>query len=168
MVTKNLYTQAASHALGGFQMLEKHLKDYITSHHKVIAAHLPKDLPYRFTGREVADAPLGKLISAFEPRTANEKLVASLRKLAPKRNELAHRSLSMTYGEHLSSQELQAQSNKFVQLAKDIAEVMGQLQSEHRALSDVYGRAIDSMHTLGASSVQAADTNNSDDTSGAA
>ncbi|GDY25228.1 hypothetical protein AHAT_11180 [Agarivorans sp. Toyoura001] len=88
-----LYSKSVSDLLLIYQMIEDSLKLYIEYSCKLVKIHLPKNLPFNFTGKEYENAALGALIKAFSKFSYNDALIEELKNLQTKRNFIAHRAL---------------------------------------------------------------------------
>ena len=84
-------------ALGGFQLLEEHLKNYIEVYYKSVRHLLNSRLHFDYSRSDIDDAPLGRLISIFAKVCSNTNLVNELRLLVKERNKAAHSALLCLY-----------------------------------------------------------------------
>lgn len=79
--------------LGGCQLVEQQLKLYLQE-----ALSLAKDrgeqMPFKVSGSDFTEWPLGRLIKHFDKLSGNDALVAQLQLFKDDRNELVHTSVA--------------------------------------------------------------------------
>jgi hypothetical protein len=93
------YMAVVRDILVDFQYIEEGLRMYISNCYRLSAKRLAGTIPFRFSYKDVEKDSLGALVSQFEKLTHNTSLVSELKKLAPHRNEYAHRAFLLTYEE---------------------------------------------------------------------
>jgi hypothetical protein len=89
------YSNALQMALVDFQYIEECLRLYIASSYDYIRYKVADKLPFKLDGTDLDKDPLARLIDKYSKLSNNEELVAEVRKLLPKRNEIAHRGLML-------------------------------------------------------------------------
>ncbi len=82
-----------AHALSGCQLVEQELKRYITEALQLAEKFIGGRIPFKMSGDDYANSPLGKLIETFKRLSDNEPLVAELRKFKTERNSLSHEAI---------------------------------------------------------------------------
>lgn len=127
---EDLYREAVSHALAGFQLIEASLKDYIEAFHEVVRKHLPASITYLHGRADIEDASLGRLVGAFSRINGNAELIGKLRGLQRKRDELAHRALTKLYGQGRESFDFAGNTDPLVELANDLGYLLEEVQQE--------------------------------------
>lgn len=83
-----------AHALSGCQLVEQELKLYITEALELAKKRIGKTMPFKMSGEDYADSPLGRLIETFKKLSSNEELVTQLRQFKDERNFLSHRGIT--------------------------------------------------------------------------
>ena len=130
MATEQYYRESATHALGGFQLVEEALKSYIGQYHDVVRKFLPKGFTYRYARQDVQDAALGKLVNVFAKVSPNDKLIVELRGLVKTRDDLAHKAFVNLYGPKPSEEELRKRGDRFVEVAERLGNILGELHDD--------------------------------------
>ena len=93
------YQRSVLTALGGYQLLEQLLKQYLEMYYETVQAILGDKLAFNFTGKDFSNAPLGALQKAFSKTTKNSELVDRIRALISHRDHIAHLALNCLYDE---------------------------------------------------------------------
>jgi hypothetical protein len=132
------YKESAYHALGGFQLLEQLMKDFIISCNEVITSALGPEITYRPTVKEIDNAPLGKLMVFFKVHTSNENLINSLNTILPKRKDLAHNALAVIYWDKMTSQDYFSRVEEFYKLSRELERLQLEVLNE----TDLYHAAM--------------------------
>ena len=65
MKSKEGYREAAIHVLGGFQLIEESLKQYIRNYYDTVRCLLDNRLFFDYTGLDINEAALQRLLSIF-------------------------------------------------------------------------------------------------------
>jgi hypothetical protein len=99
MTLQEHYRDSVTNALGGFQLLEESLKNYLDLYYRSVRYLLGGRLHFDFHRADINDAPLGRLVGSFSKSCANASLVAQLRSLIKYRDAAAHRALICLYGQ---------------------------------------------------------------------
>jgi hypothetical protein len=134
------YREAASQAFCGFQLAEEGLKAYIEMYYKVIRIYLPPGMFYDYSGADVQDIPLGKLLAQFAKLSARSDLVSELRSLVKMRNRLAHTAFLDMVAEAAPELDLEAKTAEFYSVARRIAPLLVEIASETIRLT-AYGNS---------------------------
>jgi hypothetical protein len=124
------FRESATHALAGFQLVEEALKSYIGQYRDAVRRFLPEKLTYRYARQDVQEAALGKLVNVFAKVTPNDKLVAELRGLVKARDDLAHKAFVNLYGPKPSEEEFRKRGDAFIQVARRLGNILGELHEE--------------------------------------
>ena len=83
-----------AHALSGCQLVEQELKLYITEALELAKKRIGNSMPFKISGEDYADVPLGRLIDVFKKLSNNEQLVAELKQFKNERNFLSHKGIT--------------------------------------------------------------------------
>ena len=134
MNAEQYYRDAASHTLAGFQLIEESLKSYIGYYHEMVRRLLPAEVAYRYSRADVQNAALGKLVNIFGKINPNEMLICQLRAHIKVRDELAHTAFLHLYGELPPQQELKSRASSFIQVSKNLGELLGNLNEESNVI----------------------------------
>lgn len=90
---EDFYLKVAQ-ALSGCQLVEQELKLYITEALELAKKQIGTTMPFKMSGEDYADSPLGRLIEIFNKLSNNEKLVTELRRFKDERNFLSHKGIT--------------------------------------------------------------------------
>src|ERR1700743_3716543 len=99
---KRLYTDGVTQVLAGFQIIEDMLKSYLEVHFDLTRTILNGRLHFGFRREDYQDAALGRLAQVFSKLCSDKQLVADLRAVVERRDQIAHRALLKLYGPDLS------------------------------------------------------------------
>jgi uncharacterized protein YbcC (UPF0753/DUF2309 family) len=102
---QDLYENGVNKVLAGFQLIEELLKTYIEAHYEFVRAFLGDRLYFAFSRSDFQDAALGRLTEIFSKLCPNKGLVADLRAVKRRRDEIAHRALLKLYEHGISPSE---------------------------------------------------------------
>lgn len=138
----HVYVLAVQNALFAFQMIEETLKIYIGGAYEIIKHTAPSPVAFNFDNSAINNAPLGKLIKMFSGVSANNKLIANLRKIEEWRNFYAHRAYTHEFMSRQSGTPVSAKDVDDVKtvttfaadLVKKIGDDMIILRETHRAV----------------------------------
>lgn len=83
-----------AHALSGCQLVEQHLKLYITEALELAKKCIGEKMPFKMAGDDYANSSLERLIEIFTKLSDNETLVADLRQFKNERNFLSHKGIT--------------------------------------------------------------------------
>jgi len=125
------YREIASHALAGFQLIEASLKDYIADYHDKVRDSLPSGMTYLYSGTDVQDLALGRLVSVFAKLNNNKALIKKLQNLQKERDNLAHRALVKLYGPASVTEDFSAQILLLTVLAEQLGQLLSDVLDEH-------------------------------------
>jgi hypothetical protein len=125
------YREIASHALAGFQLIEASLKGYIDDYHDKVRDSLPSGMTYLYSGADVQDAALGRLVSVFAKMNNNKALIEKLQNLQKERDNLAHRALVKLYGPARVTEDFSVQIPILIVLAEQLGLLLSDVLGEH-------------------------------------
>jgi hypothetical protein len=83
-----------AYALSGCQLIEQELKLYITEALELAKKCIGQKMPFKLSGRDHDEAPLGRLINTFSKLTDNQTLVTELRRFKEERDFLSHQGIT--------------------------------------------------------------------------
>jgi len=109
---RDRYRATTLRILGNFQLLEFALKEYIGHCYKVIRSRVRDTIHFDYSGKDVEDLPLGRLLGLYSKLNADSELLARMRKLQVERNHIAHGSLLIAMG---SSYDRGAVEDKYIE-----------------------------------------------------
>ena len=89
-VKNETYISAVQNALFTFQMIEEALKICIGLSYEIIGFSTPPPVAFNFDTKAIINAPLGKLTKLYSSVSANNHLVAEIKKIEEWRNFCAH------------------------------------------------------------------------------
>lgn len=130
MDIREQYSQAAAHALAGFQLIEERIKEYLEHYYDSVRILLNGRLAFSYSRDEINEAPLERLTNIFAKTTGNEDLVRRVRALIKHRNEIAHKALVYMYGDRKTEQELDASIPEFIALSESLLDIMDEIHRE--------------------------------------
>jgi hypothetical protein len=134
MDKQKIYSEAATHALAGFQIIEESLKDYITAYHQTVQKFLPTELVYQYQRSEIEDVALGNLVKNFSRMNSNTVLIDKLRKIKQVRDQLAHKALTKLYGPEKETFDFLENTDKFIDTAAELGLIIDEILKEHKKL----------------------------------
>lgn len=134
MNNQKIYSEAATHALAGFQIVEESLKDYITAYHQTVKKFLPDELMYQHKRSDIEDLALGKLIEIFSKVNSNILLIGKLRKIKQTRDQLAHKALTKLYGPEKDTFDFLESTDRFIDTAAELGLIIEDILKEHNKL----------------------------------
>lgn len=137
MDNQKMYSEAATHALAGFQIVEESLKSYITTYHQTVQKFLPKELIYDYKRSDIEDLALGRLIEVFSKMNRNSLLIDKLRKIKQIRDQLAHKALSKLYGPQKETFDFLENTDRFIDTANKLGLIIDEILIEHMKLLTV-------------------------------
>ena len=91
---KNEFVIKVGQALSGCQLIEQHLKLYISEALMLVEKCIDKRLPFHMRGEDYEDASLERLIQIFRKLNDNNQLITDLNKFKDDRNFLTHKGIS--------------------------------------------------------------------------
>jgi hypothetical protein len=91
---KDDFYLSVAEALSGCQLVEQQLKLYIAEALELAKKCIDEKMPFKMTGEDYANEPLGKLITTFKKLSNNDALVADLNRFKDERNFISHRSIT--------------------------------------------------------------------------
>ena len=128
------------------QLIEFMLKIYISSTHDLIRNRLEGIIPYKFSGDDVRNAPLERLLTVFSKLNGNIELQKKLNRLKDGRNHLAHQGFILQFSEihELLGLHGTVDTNveKISQIKEETSECMRELLQEVRDVAAHYERAL--------------------------
>jgi hypothetical protein len=136
---KEHYRRSVMNALGGFQLIEEHLKDYLGHYYNTVRHLLHGKVHFDYHRDDIRDAPLGKLIGSFVKVCANRELVSRMRSLVKHRDHAAHRALLYLYSTGANDDELHKLIVENYKLTEDVTSILDGINEELGLLA----RAID-------------------------
>jgi hypothetical protein len=132
MTPKTHYTNVSTHALAGFQIIEERIKEYIDFYYKTIRSFIDTNICFDFTSKDYANLPLSRLTKdVFSKTTSDKNLVKRILSLNSKRNELAHRALTVLYGPVKTDNFYLQQSKQYEDILIDLGEIQEAIWNEH-------------------------------------
>lgn len=134
MELKDHYRHSVMNALGGFQLLEEHLKNYLDMYYRSVRHLLQGKLHFDYQRADINDAPLGRLIGVFSKVCSNTDLVSHLRSLVKHRDNSAHRALVCLYKTDTADDQLHEMIRANHALSDDVGEALSMLQAEFNAM----------------------------------
>lgn len=93
-MSRDAFFLRVANALSGCQLVEQELKAYITAALDLVSKRVEGQVPFKMSGRDYDDAPLGRLIDAFKKLSDNSTLVEDLNKFKKERDFLSHKGIS--------------------------------------------------------------------------
>ena len=93
------YRDAVHRALERCQFIEETLRGYLYLVIQIAKVELTSHFPVNLTKKHLSKLPLGKLVDKFLQFNGNTLFKASLKKVTPDRNRVAHQSFLFTLGE---------------------------------------------------------------------
>lgn len=127
---KDIYTDTATHALAGFQLLEASLKDYIAEYYHAIKTMVGTKLPFKYDRADIENSPLGRLCTLFSKLNENEPLIKKIQSIQSHRDKLAHRALALTFDRNISDEEYLKMTHTFEETINDIEIVLKEVREE--------------------------------------
>ncbi|OAI44019.1 hypothetical protein AYO43_09625 [Nitrospira sp. SCGC AG-212-E16] len=91
---ENDFYLKVAHALSGCQLVEEHLKLYITEALELVKKCVGDKIAFKMIGEDYADSSLERLIEIFKKLSDNETLVTELRQFKDERNFLSHKGIT--------------------------------------------------------------------------
>jgi hypothetical protein len=92
-------------------------------------------LPFKLDETDLEKDALGRLIDKYSKLSNNAKLVAELRELLPKRNEIAHRGLLLSLEQQKDAKFLDEQTERLRALHERLKSHIQALLNERAALT---------------------------------
>jgi hypothetical protein len=123
------YKLAAYHALAGFQLLEKNIKDYLNQHNALVQFLIQPDLVYNFSVDENNGMALSGLLKRFKKVSNKTDLISDINSLISDRDNLAHSALIGVYHD-VSENEYKAFIESFKQVSNRLKPVNNYLLKE--------------------------------------
>jgi hypothetical protein len=99
------YRKSIGDCLMGYQLLEEQLKAYLGNYHDAVRYFISRRLHYGHEYSDVANLPLGRLISLFSKSCSDQPLLLDLRNSIPFRDSLAHRAFLIEFSNTQSDRE---------------------------------------------------------------
>lgn len=127
------YKLAAYHALAGFQLLEKNIKDYLNQHNAMVQFLVQPDLVYNFSVDDNNGMALSGLLKRFKRVSNKTDLISDINSLISDRDNLAHSALIGVYHD-VSKDEYKASIESFKQVSARLKPVNNALLRETVAL----------------------------------
>ena len=97
MKTENEFFQKVAVGMAGCQRVEQHLKLYLNEAYAFAKECINGRMAFHFSGEDVEDLPLGRLIHIFQKFSDDLELVKDLRRFTGERNFLSHTAISHCY-----------------------------------------------------------------------
>jgi hypothetical protein len=134
-----LYCNATlGQALGGFQLIEEGLKQYIGLAEEIIILRTDGVTPYKPEGEaHWRKVPLGRLLKRFARLTNDDSLVKEIDTLVEDRNQLAHAAFIQTFQKRMDADQLLGGMERYQELANKVSGLADRVL-EH--LSEIYSR----------------------------
>lgn len=140
---KEFYSSSVGHALGGFQLLEEGLKNYIGLHHETVRALVAGRVHFDYRKSDFQDAALGRLLTIFSKVCSNRKLVEDIRRLVKHRDHAAHQAFTRLYGGDTSDAEFVKMAEENLHLGTELAAIHQQLHEEMKNVLAVFKQLVD-------------------------
>ena len=123
-------------------MIEFMLKMYITATHDLIRNKVGRSIPYKFSGQDIKNAPLERLLTVFSRLNDNIELQARLNKLKDGRNLVAHQGFILQFNEINEllghNETFDTNAEKISLVKKEAIECLAELVKELWRMADHY------------------------------
>lgn len=127
---KGLYREGVTHTLGGFQLLEEGLKNYIDLYYATASQLLQGQLHFGYERSDIQDAALGRLLTVFGKVSANQALLSEMRSLVKHRDQAAHQAFVCLYGPGPADQTLMVMTDANAKLMAQLSDLLPRLHAE--------------------------------------
>ena len=87
-----IYSNKLQNALLQFQFIEELIKIYLSLVYWIISKKLERQIPFKFSRKDLEKDSLGKLLEKFAKFNPNDTLINKINQLIQKRNHIAHRA----------------------------------------------------------------------------
>ena len=140
------YSNDVMGTIGTLQLIEFALKMYITVSHQLIHNKIEGKIPYHFSGKDVENAPLERLLAVFSKLNDNRDLQDRLNKLKESRNHVAHQGFILQF-EQVSellgfNHDIDAQAERISTIKAEARECLADLTQEMRRMAEKYQKSL--------------------------
>ena len=121
------YQTSVLNSLGGYQLLEQLLKQYLEMYYETVQMIVGDRLAFNLNGKDFSNAPLGALQKAFSKTTNNADLAKKIKALVSHRDHIAHLALNCLWDESTSTE-------KYTQMTEENLKVIREIREIHQAV----------------------------------
>ena len=141
MKLREHYQTSVLNALGGYQLLEQLLKQYLEMYYETLQMIVGDRVAFKLSGKDFGNAPLGALQKAFSKTTHNSDLVAKIKALISHRDEVAHLALNCLWDASTSAEQYTQMTEKNLKVIREIGQIHQAVIQEMKDMTQVMKEA---------------------------